>query len=91
MKLTDNGLVLSEKEIEVLKYVKETGRVSVATMAADLGRTEKSVGANITGLAGGAKLKDHALVAREKEEGPDGKQITFVVLTDEGKSFDIAD
>ena len=91
MKLTETGLELSEKEIEVLKYVKDTGRVSIATMAADLGRTERSVGANVTGLAGGANLKEHALVAREKEDGPDGKQITFVVLTDEGKSFDLAD
>ena len=74
---------LTEKSSEVLEYVKANGnKVSIPELAEALGRTERSVGANVTDLT------KKGLAVREKEE-IDGaeKPITFVVLTDEGKTF----
>lgn len=68
---------------EVFDYVKENGKVSIAELANATGRTERSVSANVT------DLKKKALAERVKEtvEGEE-KPITYVVLTDEGLSFD---
>lgn len=74
---------LTTKSSEVFDYVKENGgHVSVAEIAGAVGRTEKSVGANIT------DLQNKGLVEREKceVEGAD-KPITYVNLTEAGKNF----
>lgn len=75
---------LTEKSMEVFTYVKENGgRVSVPELANALGRTERSVGANVTDLT------KKGLASRDKvaAQGEDEKDITYVVLTDEGKTF----
>lgn len=75
---------LTEKSNEVYSYVKENGgKVSIEELAEALGRTTPSIGANVTDLT------KKGLAVREKEagEGKDAKDITYVVLTDEGKSF----
>ena len=74
---------LTEKSNEVFEYVKTNGgRVSIPELAQALGRTERSVGANVTDLT------KKGLAEREKVEveGED-KPITYVVLTDEGHNF----
>ena len=74
---------LTEKSTEVFDYVKEnSGRVSIPELAEALNRSERSVGANVT------DLKKKGLAEREKV-AVDGeeKPITYVVLTDEGKTF----
>lgn len=75
---------LTEKSLEVFNYVKENGgRVSIDELANALGRTTRSVGANVTDLS------KKGLAAREKVagEGEDAKEITYVVLTAEGAAF----
>ena len=75
---------LTEKSMEVFTYVKENGgRVSIPELANALGRTERSIGANVT------DLKKKGLAERDKvaAESEGEKDITYVVLTDEGKSF----
>jgi predicted transcriptional regulator len=77
---------LTEKSMEVLNYVKENGgRVSVEELAAGLGRTTRSVNANVTDLCSEKK----GLAMREKvtPEGEDAKPITYVVLTEAGQAF----
>jgi predicted transcriptional regulator len=74
---------LTEKSAEVLNYVKTNGgKVSIPELAEALGRTERSVGANVTDLT------KKELAGREKVEveGAD-KPITYVVLTDAGMNF----
>ena len=75
---------LTEKSNEVYSYVKENGgRVSIPEIAAALGRTERSVGANVTDLTKkGLAVRDKVAAEAEGE-----KDITYVVLTEEGKSF----
>lgn len=75
---------LTEKSNEVYSYVKENGgRVSVDELCNVLGRAPRSVNANVTDLF------KKGLVVRDKVagEGEDAKDITYVVLTDEGKAF----
>lgn len=75
---------LTEKSMEVFNYVKENGgRVSVEELANGLGRTARSVNANVTDLA----KKELAIRDKVKGEGEDAKDITFVVLTDAGLAF----
>ena len=77
---------LTEKSFEVLNYVRENGgRVSIEELAAGLGRTPRSVNANVTDLCSEKK----GLAIREKvaSEGEDAKPITYVVLTEAGKEF----
>lgn len=77
---------LTEKSMEVLNYVRENGgRVAVTEIAAGLGRTARSVNANITDLCSEKK----GLANREKVagEGEDAKPITYVVLTEAGMAF----
>lgn len=81
MKLTENATL-------VLNYVKENGgRVSIPELAAALNKTEKSINGTVTAL--GCK-GPHAkgLVDREKVsiEGQE-KPVTYVVLTEAGRSF----
>lgn len=74
---------LTEKSNEVFQVVKDNdGKASLATIAECVGRTEKSVGANVT------DLQKKGLVIREKVEveGQD-KPVTYVLITDEGKAF----
>ena len=71
---------LTEKSNEVLNYVKTNGgKASITELADALGRSERSVGANVTDLT------KKELAAREKVEveGLD-KPVTYVVLTDAG-------
>ena len=74
---------LTEKSNEVLNYVKTNGgKVSITELADALGRSERSVGANVTDLT------KKELAAREKVEveGLD-KPVTYVVLSDAGMNF----
>jgi DNA-binding MarR family transcriptional regulator len=74
---------LTEKSNEVFEYVKNNGgKVSISELAAALDRTERSVGANVTDLA------KKGLAVREKVEVEgEEKPVTYVVLTEEGKTF----
>ena len=74
---------LTEKSNEVFEYVKTNGgKVSISELAAALDRTERSVGANVTDLA------KKGLAVREKVEVEgEEKPVTYVVLTEEGKTF----
>ena len=75
---------LTEKSMEVFNYIKENGgRVSVEELANGLGRTARSVNANVTDLA----KKELAIRDKVKGEGEDAKDITYVVLTDAGLTF----
>jgi len=78
---------LTEKSAEVFNYVKDNGgRISIPEICDALDRAPRSVGANVTDLT------KKGLAVREKVagEGEDAKDITYVVLTDEGKAFDPA-
>lgn len=75
---------LTEKSQSVFDYVKENGgKVSVDELCTVLERAPRSINANITDLA------KKELVIREKVagEGEDAKDITYVVLTEAGKTF----
>lgn len=75
---------LTEKSLEVFSYVKENGgRVPIDELCDATGRTARSIGANVTDLS------KKGLAIREKVagEGEDAKDITYVVLTDEGHAF----
>lgn len=75
---------LTAMSSEVFNYVKENdGKVSIPEICEVTGRTARSVGANVT------DLQKKGLVIREKVkgDGEDAKDITYVVLTDEGKTF----
>lgn len=76
---------LTEKSFEVLNYVKENGgRVATTEIAEALGRTVRSITANINDLCSEKK----GLAAREKVavEGAE-KPITYVVLTEAGMAY----
>jgi predicted transcriptional regulator len=75
---------LTEKSQSVFDYIKANGgKVSIDELATALDRTSRSVGANVTDLA------KKGLVVREKVagEGEDAKDITYAVLTEDGKNF----
>lgn len=75
---------LTEKSMEVFNYVKENGgRVSINELVEATGRAARSINANVTDLC----KKELAVREKEAGEGEDAKEITYVVLTDEGKSF----
>jgi predicted transcriptional regulator len=74
---------LTEKSYEVFDYIKNAGgKVSVPELAEALGRTERSVGANLTDLA------KKGFGAREKVEieGAD-KPVTYFVLNADGMAW----
>ena len=80
------NIKLTTKSLEVFNYIKENGgRVSVEELAAGLGRTARSVNANVTDLCSEKK----GLAVREKvaAEDEDAKPITYVVLTEAGMAF----
>ena len=75
---------LTEKSNEVYTYVKENGgKVAIDEIANATGRNARSIGANVTDLA------KKGLAIREKVagEGEDAKDVTYVVLTEEGMNF----
>jgi DNA-binding MarR family transcriptional regulator len=78
------AIKITEKSAEVFNYVKNNGgRVSVEEICEATGRAPRSINANVTDLA------KKGLVIRDKVagEGEDAKDITYVVLTDEGAAF----
>ena len=75
---------LTEKSLNVFTYVQSNGgRVTVDAICEALGLAPRSINANVTDLA------KKGLVIRDKVagEGEDAKDITYVVLTDEGAAF----
>ena len=74
---------LTEKSMEVFEYLKNAGgKVSVSELADALGRTERSIGANLT------DLKKKGFGDREKVEVEgEEKAITYFVLNDEGMAW----
>ena len=77
------NIKLTEKSAEVFNYVKANGgRVSIDELAEAIGRTTRSIGANVTDLA----KKDLACREKVDVEGQD-KPVTYVCLTDAGKAF----
>ena len=74
---------LTEKSMEVFEYVKNAGgRVSIPELAEALGRSERSIGANVTDLA----KKEIAVRDKVDVEGAE-KKVTYVVLTEEGMAW----
>lgn len=74
---------LTEKSLEVFNYVKDNGgKVSIPEIATALGRSERSIGANVTDLT----KKEIAVREKVEVEGAE-KPITYVVLTEMGKTF----
>ena len=74
---------LTEKSMEVFEYVKNAGgKVSIPELAEALGRSERSIGANVTDLA----KKEIAVRDKVTVEGAE-KPVTYVVLTEEGKTW----
>jgi len=74
---------LTEKSMEVFEYVKNAGgKVSIPELAEALGRSERSIGANVTDLA----KKEIAVRDKVTVEGAE-KPVTYVVLTEEGKAW----
>ena len=75
---------LTEKSLNVFNYVKEKGgRGTIDAICEGLGLAARSINANVTDLS------KKGLVIRDKVagEGEDAKDITYVVLTDEGAAF----
>lgn len=75
---------LTEKSLNVFNFVKENGgRVSIDAICEGLGLAARSINANVTDLS------KKGLVIRDKVagEGEDAKDITYVVLTDDGAAF----
>lgn len=75
---------LTEKSQSVFDYIKTAGgKVSVDELCTALDRTSRSISANINDLV------KKGLVVREKEAAAneDEKDITYAVLTEEGKTF----
>ena len=68
----------------MFNYVKENGgRVTIDAICEALGLAARSINANVTDLT------KKGLVIRDKVagEGEDAKDITYVVLTDDGAAF----
>lgn len=75
---------LTEKSNAVYTYVKENGgRIAIEELANALGVTARSVSANVTDL----QKKGLAVRDKVKGEGEDAKDITYVVLTEDGMNF----
>lgn len=89
MKLNETGaIILTDNEKEIFNYVKENGgRVAMAELAEATGRAARSVSGTVTALGGGKNYKDSALLTREKVADEEGKEVTYVILTETGKTF----
>lgn len=75
---------LTEMSNQVYTYVKENGgRISIDELCKALERAPRSINANVTDLT------KKGLATREKVngDGEDDKPVTYVVLTEEGKTF----
>lgn len=75
---------LTPLSFEVYEYVRENGKSSLDEISEALGRTSRSVSANIRDL----QTKEIAVRLKETVEGIE-KPVTFVQLTEEGKEMDI--
>lgn len=79
---------LTEKSSEVFNYVKENGgKVSVDELVEALGRTARSINANVTDLT------KKGLAVREKvaAKSDDEKDVTYVVLAADADAILAAD
>ncbi len=65
---------------EVFEKVKESGKITIDQLSEALGRKPRSVNANVT------DLDKKGLATRVKEKEGD-KEVTYVILTDEGMGF----
>lgn len=74
---------LTEKTNEIYTYCKENGKVSIEELCEAFGRSARSIGANVTDLTN----KKLAVREKVKGEGEGAKDITYVVLTEEGLNF----
>ena len=74
---------LTEKSAEVFEYIKNAGgKCSLPELVNALGRTDRSIGANLT------DLKKKGFGEREKVEVEgEEKAVTYFVLNDEGKAW----
>ena len=74
---------MTEKELAVFNYIKENGgHVSIDEIAEALGRSSRSIGPNINAFVA------NDLAEREKVEVEGAeKPVTYVNLTDAGKTF----
>lgn len=74
---------LTEKSQIVFEYLKNNGgKVSIDELANAIGRSARSVGANVLDLT------KKGLVVREKEEVEGAeKPVAYAILTDAGKTF----
>lgn len=74
---------LTSKSYEVFEFVKNAGgRVSLPELAQALGRTERSIGANLT------DLKKKGFGEREKVEVEgEEKAVTYFVLNNDGMAW----
>lgn len=74
---------LTEMSASVFNYVKDNGgKVSIDELVEALGRSSRSIGANVTDLT------KKGLVVRDKVEVEGAeKPVTYVVLTEDGQTF----
>lgn len=74
---------LTEMSNAVFSYVKDNGgKVSIDELVEALGRSSRSIGANVTDLT------KKGLVVRDKVEVEGAeKPVTYVVLTEDGQTF----
>lgn len=73
---------LTPMSTEVFEYVKKNGgRVVLNEMADEIGRSPRSVGANVT------DLQKKGLVVRENVTDDDDNKTTYVILTEAGEEF----
>ena len=74
---------LTEMSNSVFSYVKDNGgKVSIDELVEALGRSSRSIGANVTDLT------KKGLVVRDKVEVEGAeKPVTYVVLTEDGQTF----
>lgn len=74
---------LTEKSQIVFEYLKNNGgKVSIEELANAIGRSARSIGANVLDLT------KKGLVVREKEEVEGAeKPVAYAILTDAGKTF----
>lgn len=74
---------LTEKSMQVFDYVKQAGgKVTIDELASALDREARSINASVNDLA----KKTLAMREKVEIEGAE-KPVTYVVLTDEGKTF----